>query len=518
MTVSKTISGVGEAQLVRLAQDLAFAVRPGDLVTLSGNLGAGKTTLARAMIRALAGSPLEEIPSPTFSLVQTYETPRMGVAHFDLYRLNAPSELDELGLDPALKSGIAIVEWPGHAGGILPHDRIDILIEDETDDAAETRRVTLAGHGTWGARLERFSSMRVLLDGCGNGGSDCDLRYLQGDASVRRYARIVCPHRSAILMDWAPQPDGPAIRNGLPYSRIAHLAEGVRPFVAIAEALRAAGLTVPEIFAQDLDHGFLVLEDLGARVFAAEVATDAGLQEELWRTAIDALVALAAHTPPEAIELGDGSAHRLADYDHDALGIEVELLLDWLWPALHASEAPQDVRDEFVAHWTAIFDRLAAMPRAWVLRDFHSPNLLWLPKNTGIARVGVIDFQDAVRGPAAYDVVALLQDARTDVPPELEAQLLEHYCAAVSGIGTGFDGDAFTFAYAALGAQRNTKILGIFARLAKRDGKPQYLAHLPRIWRYLERNLDHPQLAGLKRWYDTHMPAGIRAGLPAANG
>jgi aminoglycoside/choline kinase family phosphotransferase len=150
------------------------------------------------------------------------------------------------------------------------------------------------------------------------------------------------------------------------------------------------------------------------------------------------------------------------------------------------------------------------MPQAWVLRDYHSPNLLWLPEREGIARVGVIDFQDAMRGPPAYDLVSLLQDARVDVAPELEAAVFDHYCAAVTARQTGFDRDAFAFAYAALGAQRNTKILGIFARLAKRDGKPAYLRHIPRLWGYLERDLAHPQLAGLKRWYDRHFPTEAR--------
>jgi tRNA threonylcarbamoyl adenosine modification protein YjeE len=515
MTVTKSIPGLGEPDLKRLAEDIAFAVRPGDLVTLSGNLGAGKTTFARAMIRALAGSEQEEIPSPTFSLVQTYETPRMGVAHFDLFRLNEASELDELGLDAALKSGIALVEWPERAGGVLPHDRLDVFIEDEA--AGEVRRLTLCGHGSWRTRLERFSAMRTLLADCGMAGQGCSLRYLQGDASVRRYARAICPSRTAILMDWPRQPDGPAIRNGLPYSRIAHLAEDVRPFVAVAGALRAMGLSVPQIYGGELGQGFLVLEDLGTRVFASEAAACGAKQEELWRAATDALVEVAGHVPPETIILADGTVHRLPEYDHGALGIEVELLLDWLWPALHGAEVPQEARAAFHSHWSAVFDRLAALPRAWALRDYHSPNLLWLPQRSGIARVGVIDFQDAMRGPAAYDLVSLLQDARIDVAPELEARLLQHYCAAVSRAQTGFDRDAFAFAYAALGAQRNTKILGIFARLAKRDSKPQYLRHLPRLWGYLERDLAHPQLAGLKRWYDAHMPPELRVRLPAGN-
>jgi aminoglycoside/choline kinase family phosphotransferase len=358
--------------------------------------------------------------------------------------------------------------------------------------------------------------MRALAEGEGIAGEDTTLRYLQWDASVRRYARIECRCRSgAILMDWARQPDGPAIRDGLPYSRIAHLAEDVRPFVALAGALSAAGLSVPAIYAQDLEHGLLLIEDLGDRVFAREIETSPAQQAVLWRAATEALVALQAFAPPEGMPLPDGTVLRLPAYDHGALGIEAELLLDWYWPALHGAPAPEDVRAEYLSLWAAVFDRLGALPRGWVLRDYHSPNLLWLPERSGIARVGVIDFQDAMRGPPAYDLVSLLQDARVDVVPELEAQLFDHYCAGVAARQSGFDRDAFAFAYAALGAQRNTKILGIFARLSRRDGKPAYLRHIPRLWRYLERDLAHPQLAPLKRWYGRRMPVEARQALPA---
>jgi N-acetylmuramate 1-kinase len=515
MTASHTIAGLRESEVARLAEDIAFAVRPGDLVALSGKLGAGKTTLARAIIHALGCDEREEIPSPTFTLVQTYATRRMSVAHFDLYRLNAASEIDELGLDLALKQGVALIEWPERADGALPASRLEILLEDEGDGSvgedSATRRVSLAGQGDWAARLSRFTAMRGLLASNALESEASSLGYLQGDASVRRYARLVRNAGvGAILMDWARQPDGPAIRNGLPYSRIAHLAEDVRPFVAIAAALRAVGLSVPQIYAQDLDQGFLLIEDLGDGVFGREVETGAADQGVLWRAGADTLVALSTVTPPATLPIGDGSVHRLPEYDRGALSIEAELLLDWYWPALHGSPVPEEARAEFLSLWGAVFDRLAAMPQAWVLRDYHSPNLLWLPEREGIARVGVIDFQDAMRGPPAYDLVSLLQDARVDVAPELEAAVFDHYCAAVTARQTGFDRDAFAFAYAALGAQRNTKILGIFARLAKRDGKPAYLRHVPRLWRYLERDLAHPELVGLKSWYDRYFPAETR--------
>jgi len=518
MPTTHVIEAVTESQLLRLGEELAFIARRGDLFALSGELGAGKTTLARAIIRALSGNKDEEIPSPTFTLVQTYATPRMQVAHFDLYRLGAAAELDELGLDLALENGIALVEWPERADDLLPAGRLDIRIDDDGSSGG-TRRLTLTGHGDWASRLDRFMAMRHLIgdgepDRCGND-SGCQLHYLQGDASVRRYGRLVCRNApAAILMDWPRQPDGPPIRNGLPYSRLAHLAEDVRPFVAVADALAAAGLTVPRIRARDLDNGFLLLDDLGDRVFGREMI-DGTDQATLWRAATDALVALSHAPAPETLLVAGGGEHHVSAYDADAMAIETELITDWYWPALRGGQLPADDRAKFSALWSDVFAELAKMPAAWVLRDYHSPNLLWLPEREGIARVGVIDFQDAMRGPAAYDLVSLLQDARVDVAPELEAELFDRYCNGVAA-NSGFDRDAFAFAYAALGAQRNTKIVGIFARLAKRDGKPQYLQHVPRLWRYLDRDLAHPRLAGLKRWYDDHFPAAARA-IPLAN-
>jgi aminoglycoside/choline kinase family phosphotransferase len=192
------------------------------------------------------------------------------------------------------------------------------------------------------------------------------------------------------------------------------------------------------------------------------------------------------------------------------LAVEVELLPDWYWPAARGTPIPDEARAAFVSAWDEAFAHLDAGPKGWVLRDYHSPNLVWLPDREGFRRAGMLDFQDALAGSLAYDLVSLLQDARLDVPAELEADLLAYYVRMRSAVTPGFDRDAFLFAYAALGAQRNTKILGIFARLAKRDGKRAYLRHIPRIWRYLERGLAHPGLSALARWFDAHFPAAIR--------
>jgi aminoglycoside/choline kinase family phosphotransferase len=199
--------------------------------------------------------------------------------------------------------------------------------------------------------------------------------------------------------------------------------------------------------------------------------------------------------------------YRLPGYDAGAMLIEASLLIDWLWPALHGEDTPPGLAEEFAALWRPHLALAEKADLGWVLRDYHSPNLMWLPDRDGIKRVGILDFQDALRGPLAYDLVSLLQDARLDVPEALERELFARYCAARGAQNKTFSGDRFASLYAMLGAQRNSKILGIFARLAKRDGKRGYLAHIPRVARYLERDLAHPDLAELRRFYAREFPA-----------
>lgn len=507
---------LSEPQLQRLAQELAFLLRPGDAICLHGELGAGKTTLARALIRAVANDERLDIPSPTFTLVQNYETARFGIAHFDLYRLSAPEEIDELGLDHALTHGAALIEWPERAEDALPADRLDIFLSDGTvRDGPETRSIRLEGRGLWEPRALRLVALHRIVRQAGFVEDDVRLTPITGDASARHYARLTSAggDKQALVMDWPRQPDGPPIRGQHAYSQIAHLAEGTMPFVAIAEALRATHFSAPEIFARDLENGFLVLEDLGEHEFKHAMAAGTA-QEDLWRAATDTLVALRAVPIPAKLPAAADKAHVLPPFDKGVLGVETELLLDWYWPAIHGTEAPADQREAYRAAWSGIFDTLSQEPKRWVLRDFHSPNLIWLGHRSGTQRVGLIDFQDALAGPSAYDLVSLLQDARIDVDEAIEARLLAHYIAQVQRSEPGFDPNAFRFTYAALGAQRNTKILGIFARLARRDGKLRYLAHIPRVWGYLTRDLAHPELAALAQWYDAAFPPNIRAKIP----
>lgn len=508
MTHAVTFPDLSEPDVLRFAEHLAFALTTGDVLALEGDLGAGKTTFTRVLIRALSSDSVTEVPSPTFTLVQSYELPRFTIAHFDLYRLTDPDELHELGLDLALRRGAAVIEWPSRAAELLPTDRFTLHFSDGREP--DTRTLKLEGHGSaHSARAARIADIVSFLSANGRNGRDARLTYLQGDASPRRYARIVKDDGSrCILMDSPRQPDGPPVRDGKPYSRIAHLAEDVRPFVAIAKALTDAGFSAPHIFAEDLQRGLLLIEDFGDAVFGAQVARGAD-QLALWQRGVDTLAALSRHRPSAPLPLPDGTTHTLPNLDHATLTIETDLLLDWYWPALRGAPATSDARQSFNGLWHDVFTRVLQAPKGWILRDYHSPNLIALdgapPRD-----VGIIDFQDALIGPEAYDLVSLLQDARLDVPDAIERELLERYIATVIDNDASRDAAQFRFEYAALGAQRNTKILGIFARLAMRDGKRAYLAHIPRIWGYLARDLAHPELAALKAWYDTYLPAAER--------
>ena len=492
-------------ELGRLASFLALILKPGDVVALNGELGAGKTTFARAVIRALIGHAHEEIPSPTFALMQTYENGRLPVTHIDCYRMAGADELQEIGLDDALTRGAALIEWPERVENVLPADRLEITLGDGPSE--NSRTITLEGLGEWHTRAQRLKAMMAFC--AGSDWAQAHPDYLQGDASSRAYARLHMNGTSAILMDSPARADGEAVRDGKPYSALVHLAEDVKPFVAIANALGGSGVCVPRILAHDLAQGFLIIDDLGDRVFSHEAGVNPPL-ETLYAAAVDVLVTLRASPPVDELPLPDGGAYTVHELSACVMEIEAELLLDWFYPCVHGNACPDSVRADFLKALRELFPAIEGRDDAWVLRDYHSPNLLWLPEREGQSRVGVIDFQDALKGHAAYDLVSLLQDARRDIAGELEGRLYAQYCEARAKRDSRFQEENFSAAYAALGAQRNSKILGIFARLAKRDGKHGYLAHISRVSAYMERNLAHPALKSLRVWFNEHLPEDVR--------
>jgi aminoglycoside/choline kinase family phosphotransferase len=298
--------------------------------------------------------------------------------------------------------------------------------------------------------------------------------------------------------------DGPPVRQGRTYGEIAQLAQTMEPFVALSRGLRARGFSAPEIYVADLHNGLLLLEDLGTQgVTTGEPAMPI---EECYEGAVDVLVALHTQRLPSSLPIAPRIEYDLPRYDLDAFLIEAELLLDWYLPRRRATPLDATARDIFRALWRDALVGNVTGASTWVLRDYHSPNLIWMPHRQGVQRIGILDFQDAVLGPPAYDVASLLMDARCDVPEEMEVRLLSRYALGMHASGIEFDPASFAAQYVTMGAQRATKILGIFARLERRDGKPQYLRHMPRVWNYLMRTLEHPALAALKGWYEANVP------------
>jgi N-acetylmuramate 1-kinase len=503
MTTPSTFSLAlaNEAATANLMADLALLIGAGDVITLSGDLGAGKTAAARALIRYLASDPDIEVPSPTFTLAQSYDLAPFPLVHADLYRINDATELEEIGLSPLPEGVVALIEWPERAPSALPPDRIDIAFSHRPALGSTARAAEITGHGKAAAQVIRLQALRQFLDGAGL--IDAKRRRMAGDASTRSYARLFRNDTAVILMNSPRRPDGPAIYYGKSYSAAVHLAEDVKPFVAIANGLREHGISAPAIHYADLDAGFLITEDFGVQGFI-EGEPPHPIAER-YEAAVDMLSALHRKKLPDVLPLAPQITYAIPPFDVDAMMIEIGLMLEWYLPDRGAAP-PSTARDEFVTQWRGLLGQTAAMPKTWVLRDFHSPNLIWLDGRPGTAKVGVIDFQDAVLGPAAYDLVSLLQDARIDVPEQLELTLLTRYIKARHAADNTFDPAGFAESYAIMSAQRNTRLLGTFARLNRRDGKPQYLRHQPRIWTYLTRSLAHPVLSGLRGWYDTQVP------------
>ena len=481
------------------ARELSLWARPGLAIHLSGDLGAGKSAFARAFIRGLAPDDKEfDIPSPSFSLVQSYDALRVPVVHADLYRISSPAEVAELGLEEFLTKSLMIIEWPEKLPENFSPDHLKISFTGSGD----TRDLKLEAAGMWIDVLKRDETVKGFVNRSEVAGGT---RYhFEGDASARRYERVAGNAAALLLMDMPSRPDGPVVKNGKPYSAIAHLAEGISAVVAINDYLFNLDYSVPQIYAADIKHGMALIESLGDRVFSRMMARSEDMGEPM-KAAVDVLADMAAREWPSTVPVRGGTEHHIAPYDLEAMLIEVDLLPSWFWPLQKKSAPGDDVKLEFSAIWQTLLTSIGSYKPVWTLRDYHSPNLLWLPEREGLRRVGIIDTQDCVMGHPAYDLVSMLQDARVDIDFKRADELFDYYCGLRSVQGQ-FDAREFSRVFAILGAQRATKILGIFARLFKRDGKPIYLNHIPRVSRYLRRNLEHPDLAILKSWYDRNLP------------
>jgi aminoglycoside/choline kinase family phosphotransferase len=307
-----------------------------------------------------------------------------------------------------------------------------------------------------------------------HGWEGAEIRPLAGDASFRRYFRVHRGSDSAVLMD-APPPH-----------------EDLGPYLKVTRHLLERGFTAPKPLAVDRDRGLLLVEDFGTDRVTELLQRQPQREREVYANAIDILAELGRQPAPDDIP----------PYDEAAMEREVGLLPQWYVPALALTVDEPRYGATWRAIWADLLSDVAARP-VLVLRDYHADNLMVLPGRT----LGLLDFQDALAGHPAYDLVSLLQDARRDVDPAIEEAMLDRYYDAAGIV----DRDRFRAHYEILGAQRNTKILGIFTRLWKRDGKPHYLGFQPRVWGYLERNLEHPALAPVRDWFEANIPKQYRA-------
>ena len=308
-----------------------------------------------------------------------------------------------------------------------------------------------------------------------HGWAGAEIRPLAGDASFRRYFRIIDGARRAVLMDAPPPHEDP------------------RPFIAAAEWLVQAGLSAPRILARDLEQGLLLIDDFGDTRLRETLDVTPERETELYTLAVDLLVHLHRQPPMPGLK-----PHGLDQWIE-----ELQLFPEWYCKTL-GLDVDKPAYDEA---WRAVLGRVAAdgLGPVTVLRDFHAENIMLVDGQQDVRQFGLLDFQDAVVGHPAYDLASVLEDARRDVTPGVERAMLDRYRSAIS------DGEAFEAAYWSLAAQRNTRILGVFTRLWKRDGKPHYTGFQPRMWGLLERDLRHPALTPVRDWFDRNVPADKRA-------
>ena len=511
--------------LAAFGGEIAALLAPGDAVCLWGPLGAGKSTLARGLIRALT-SPDEEVPSPTFTLVQLYAGRDFPIAHFDLYRLKSADEAYELGLDEALDLGVAVIEWPERLGDALPPSRLDIELTLPSPGEAEGRRLKARGHGELADFTKGLSAVlsdlstdrdtlkrRFLADA---GLADARRETMSGDASTRLYDRLHLPNgKTLILMDQPPAaesepapPDAtPEERAAKGYNALARLAAGrVDAFVAVASYLKGRGFSAPEIVAFDVENGLAVLEDLGDDLYATLIANGAD-PLPLYEAAVDLQVALHSAAAPDVLET-KGVRWPLSTYDDLALKTYTELFLEW-WPKYaNLPPFPDEARTEWDVLVTPI--RAAGERGATVFahRDFHAENLIWLPEARGPRPRRPAGFPGRGEGASGLGHAAPVAGR----PPRGGARRWRPPCWTVTlAARPELDRDAFLKDYRALAALNAARILGpIFARQVVFFGRPKYVAFMPRTWRYLERNLAHPDLAGLRGWFDRWIPEDTR--------
>ncbi len=479
--MTHTLPLIDENATAELANSIARVLVCGDVLRLQGELGAGKSTFTRYLLKAL-GSTATHMPSPTFTIAQTYSDTRLPVAHIDLYRLGDPSEIETLGLEEYLQHGISVVEWPQNGGHYYSPQQEDADAPTEVDKGGfltinitinddDTRTATLEADQTWAKRLammfpelRRAQSDQARMDWLNNNGYSVQQppSCVAADASFRSYWRFEHEGTSKILMD-APPP-----------------LENVTPFANMAEYLLNNGFTLAQVESIDHQQSYLVESDLGDgtlfdKIIAAEDCN------QWYSCAVDILTQLyQTHQQNPNPQL---TAYTAAD-----LWAEVARFVDWCLPFQQGSAVEPTTREQWHDTFQPLFDELMTFPQTTMIWDYHAANLM--PQTAtpeGTHSLALLDFQDARHGPLPYDLSMLLEDARLDMAPQLKQELLQKFSDAV-----GIDAEKFERGFVIASLIRTLKIIGCFERLDRRDNKPKYRDFLPRCWNYVAEHLKHP--------------------------
>lgn len=463
-----------------LAQAIAPYLVPGDCILLEGDLGAGKSQFARALIRAL-GTKTQHQPSPTFTLLQVYDDTRLPLAHADLYRIAEPEEVFDLHLEPFLRHGVTLVEWPQKApAGFFPAEALTISL---VEDSATGRTATLTGDSSWAKRFAFFApEVRRESSEKGRMGyiqSLCNRKGLMitpvsQDASFRSYWRVRLEEGSRILMD-APPP-----------------LEDVTRFALVDRCLEGIGIHTPHIYNMDATGGYALLEDFGDTTFYGAIQNGMAPQP-LYEAAVDVL-----------LKIYKGGEQPVGKYTAAMYLNEASLFVDWYMPMVNGRATHTADRRAFRDIWLPLVEKMLTAPKSTVLFDYHCQNLMLVGGGLNdIGNVGVLDFQDARTGPVVHDLASLLYDVRYDVPRELHDILIRRM---VDGLEGAMTLEAFTEAMKLSALQNLTRIAGVFTRLAYRDGKRNYLNYMPRLWRYFDELVAMPACLELRRYVEKNTP------------
>lgn len=485
-----------ESATGRLAEQVGRYCSTGDMVRLVGDMGMGKSVFARGVLRGL-GSTQEFMPSPTFTLMQTYDDTRVPTIHVDCYRINDPSEMAAVDVTPWLEHGVVIVEWPEQGGDWFPFDKPDMfehsIMEVDnpgvlTVEFAETetgqRRLTFYANASWLRRMALIepSLMREhTLQGRQMFLAECGLRAhvptpVGGDASFRSFWRLYTPEGARVVMDVPPP------------------VEDLKAWVDVAGQLKTLGVRVPEVYAADVKKGYALIEDFGTESLVSKLQSQ---QDVLpwYQCAVDVL-----------IHLAHAGHHPLPSYTRADMWSEAARFLDWYLPQATGCAVHTADRKLWQSAWQPLFDVIERMPLTTMLWDYNASNIMLLgdEPNEPLKDVGLIDFQDARTGPCCYDLAMLLDDARCSVPEDMKKILIRRF---VDGMDDSVDLEAFHEGYRAASMLRLFKIIGGFSRLALRDGKTHYLDNLSRCWQMVDGYLEYPEFSEVKQFLTRNLPA-----------